>query len=125
MFKNPVLKFADKYPLAVLIAVPIGIDYLFSRANSSGFGSIVWKEGAVEIQKTGKTGPTKYGTGKWDTVMPSPQGQDVRYDAEYHTQPWIDDPNFTPRERPVVQQSSVRHNYETMVFAGIPGINRL
>ena len=131
-YKNSVLKFADKHPLAVLIVVPLGIKMMFDQyGNMGSLGQAVFKDSGTEMDdlfnKTGKTGPTAPGTGRWDTVMPAPSGPDVRYDADYHAQPIMMEPLLEENrtERPVVQQPSVRHNYETAVFAGINGMNRL
>ena len=131
-YKNSVLKFADKYPLVVLIVAPLGIKMMFDQyRNMSGLGQAVFTDSGNEMDdlfnKTGKTGPTAPGTGQWDTVMPSPSGPQVRYDADYHAQPIMMEPLLEENrtERPLVQPPSVRHNYETAVFAGINGMNRL
>lgn len=135
-YKNSVLKFAHKYPLAVLVLGPVGIMMLFNRIgpnNISGLGEVFRDSGTnmdTLFNQTGKTGPTPPGTGRWDSIdpeVPPPSGPQVRYDLDYHTQAWITEPKFeeSARERPVVQPGSVRHGYDPLVFAGLKGAHKL
>ena len=52
------------------------------------------------------TGP---GTGLWDTVMPSPTQQPVRYDLNYHHEHWLPDPNETKHIRALNQHGVVNN----------------
>ena len=124
-----IFKFADKNPLITFAAGTLGIMYLFEHYGPiSGLGQAVYRDSGSNMdnlfRKTGHTGTQAPGTGRWDTVMPSPSGPQVRYDAGYHTQPIMMDPEFEKMlaergRRPVVQPTSVRHGYETQVFAGL------
>ena len=126
---NKIFKWADKYPLATFAAGTLGIMYLFENYGPvNGLGQAVFKDSGSDMdnifRKTGHTGAPAPGTGRWDTVMPSPSGPQVRYDAEYHTQPMMMDPALEKMlaergKRPVVQNASVRHGHDTHVFAGI------
>ena len=82
------------------------------------------------FRKTGKTGPTKPGSADWDSVMKYPSGPQVRYDMDYHEQPFWTDPLFVPRQRDPVQPASVRNSgiettvaSQSTVFAGIDSTN--
>jgi len=126
---DKIFKKADKYPLVTVAVGTLGIMYLFENYGSiSGLGQATFKTSGSEMdnlfRKTGHTGAPAPGTGRWDTVMPSPSGPQVRYDADYHAQPLMMDPSLEKMlkergKRPVVQSPSVRHGYETQVFAGI------
>ena len=126
---NKILKMADKYPLVTFAAGTLGIMYLFENYGSmNGLGQATFKTSGSDMddifRKTGHTGAPAPGTGRWDTVMPSPSGPQVRYDLEAHSQPLMMDPALEQMlmergKRPVVQSASVRHGYETQVFAGI------
>lgn len=128
---DTVFKTADKYPLLTLAAGTVGIMYLFERyGQMNGLGN-VYKDSGTELddifRKTGHTGAPAPGTGRWDTVMPSPSGPQVRYDAEYHTQPLMMDPMLEKMiaergPRPAKQPASVRHGYEPQIFAGMNGM---
>lgn len=128
---NKVFKMADKYPLVTLAAGTLGIMYLFENYGSmNGLGNVYKDSGTPAddmFRKTGHTGAPAPGTGRWDTVMPSPSGPQVRYDAEYHTQPIMMDPELEKMlaergPRPPKQPTSVRHGYEPVIFAGIDGM---
>jgi hypothetical protein len=129
-FKNRVLKFADKYPFvagaAFVVGFPIVADMVLTRASSmNGLGS-VWTSSSTEIQPSGSTAPLKKsGTNNHDGIMPGPSMGPVRYDAEYHTSAWMDEPMNGRRPKARVVPGSVKHGYEPMVFAGIAGANRL
>ena len=124
-----VMKFADDYPLAVLALGTVGIMYAFENVGQmNGLGKAKFKTGGSDMdtlfRKTGHTGSAAPGTGRWDTVMPSPSGPQVRYDADYHTQPLMMDPQLEKMlqergKRPVVQSASIRHGYEPVIFAGL------
>ena len=124
-----VMKFADDYPLAVLALGTDGIMYAFENVGQmNGLGQAKFKTGGSDMdtlfRKTGHTGSAAPGTGRWDTVMPSPSGPQVRYDADYHTQPLMMDPQLEKMlqergKRPVVQSASIRHGYEPVIFAGL------
>ena len=126
---NKVFKWADKNPALTFVAGTIGIMYLFEQYGSiNGLGQAVFKDSGSgsdnTFRRTGHTGATAPGTGRWDTVMPSPSGPQVRYDADYHRQPIMMDPQLEKMlaergPRPVVQNASVRHGHDTHVFAGI------
>ena len=125
---NKVFKMADKYPLVTFAAGTLGIMYLFENySQMNGIGNVMRTQGSPAddmFRKTGHTGAPAPGTGRWDTVMPSPQGPQVRYDADYHAQPLMMDPSLEKMladrgPKMVVQSPSVRHGYETQVFAGI------
>ena len=126
---NKIFNWADKNPLLTFAAGTLGIMYLFENYGSvNGLGQAVFKDSGSDMdnmfRKTGHTGAPAPGTGRWDTVMPSPSGPQVRYDADYHAQPMMMDPALEKMlaergKRPVVQNASVRHGYETQVFAGI------
>ena len=105
--------------------------YLFEQYGSiNGLGNVYKDSGTPTddmFRKTGHTGAPAPGTGRWDTVMPSPSGPQVRYDAEYHTQPIMMDPEMERMlaergPRPPKQPTSVRHGYEPVIFAGINGM---
>ena len=125
-----IMKFADDYPLAVLALGTVGIMYAFENVGQmNGLGQAKFKTGGTDMddvfRKTGHTGSVNStGTGRWDTVMPSPSGPQVRYDADYHTQPLMMDPQLEKMlqergKRPVVQSASIRHGYEPVIFAGL------
>lgn len=124
-----IFKFADKNPLITFAAGTLGIMYLFENYGPiSGLGQAVYKDSGSDMdnmfRKTGHTGAPAPGTGRWDTVLPSPSGPQVRYDAEYHAQPIMMDPELEKMlaergRRPVVQRASIRHGYEPLVFAGM------
>jgi hypothetical protein len=125
-----VMKFADDYPLAVLALGTVGIMYAFENVGQiNGLGQATFKTSGNNMdnlfRKTGHTGAVNAtGTGRWDTVMPSPSGPQVRYDAEYHSQPLMMDPELEKTlaergRRPVVQSASIRHGYEPVIFAGM------
>ena len=124
-----VMKFADDYPLAVLALGTVGIMYAFENVGQmNGLGQAKFKTGGSDMdtlfRKTGHTGSAAPGTGRWDTVMPSPSGPQVRYDAAYHTQAIMMDPELEKTlaergKRPVVQSASIRHGYEPLIFAGM------
>jgi hypothetical protein len=126
---NKIFKMADKYPLVTFAAGTLGIMYLFENyGNINGLGQATFKTSGSDMdnifRKTGHTGAPAPGTGRWDTVMPSPSGPQVRYDAKYHAQPLMMDPALEKMlaergPRPVVQSASVRHGHDTHVFAGI------
>jgi len=124
-----VMKFADDYPLAVLALGTVGIMYAFENVGQmNGLGQATFKTSGTDMdtffRKTGHTGTAAPGTGRWDTVMPSPSGPQVRYDAAYHTQAIMMDPELEKTlaergKRPVVQSPSIRHGYEPTIFAGM------
>ena len=123
---DKIFKTADKHPLLTFAAGSLGIMYLFETYGSiNGLGQATFKTSGTDaddmFRKTGTPAP---GTGRWDTVMPSPQGPQVRYDADYHAQPLMMDPMLEQTlmergKRPVVQSASIRHGYEPLIFAGI------
>ena len=124
-----IFKFADDYPLITFAAGTLGIMYLFENYGSmNGLGQAVYKDSGSDMdnmfRKTGHTGAPAPGTGRWDTVLPSPSGPQVRYDADYHAQPIMMDPELEKMlaergRRPVVQRASIRHGYEPLIFAGM------
>tara|TARA_B110001454_G_scaffold201957_1_gene208728 strand:- start:1492 stop:1896 length:405 start_codon:yes stop_codon:yes gene_type:complete len=126
---DKIFKTADKHPLLTFAAGSLGIMYLFETYGSiNGLGQATFKTSGTDtddmFRKTGHTGTPAPGTGRWDTVMPSPQGPQVRYDADYHAQPLMMDPMLEQTlmergKRPVVQSASIRHGYEPLIFAGI------
>jgi len=131
-YKTKIFKLVDKYPLVAGAAFVIGFPLLADMVLDStrikpirGIGS-VWSNSSSEIQTTPATAPLKRsGTNNDDGIMSGPSMGPVRYDAEYHTRAWMDEPLNGKRERPRVVPASVRHGYEPMVFAGLAGVNRL
>lgn len=132
VYKNRVLKFVNRYPLASGLAFVIGFpllaDMVLDRTRIKGIRGMgsVWSGSSSEVQERGSTAPLKTsGTNNDDGIMPGPSMGPVRYDSEYHTRAWMDEPLNVKREKPRVVPASVRHGYEPMVFAGLAGVNRL
>ena len=151
-YNNPILEFSDKHPVIAFFVVPVamqlaasGVFYVIRAAKTgsplgSGVGAgeeenpdplvalgNVRKQGGEDLdlafRATSNARPAGYGTGLWDTVMPSPTSQPVRYDGKYHDELWISDPANVTRKR-VVDQSRV-YKEDVSVFNGINGLHKL
>jgi hypothetical protein len=132
-YKTNIFKLVDKYPLvagaAFVIGFPLLADMVLDRTRIKGIRGIgnVWTDSRSEIQQSGSTAPlNNMGTNNDNGIMSGPSMGPVRYDAEYHTRAWMDEPlNVKRNNRPRVVPASVRHGYEPMVFAGLAGVDRL
>ncbi len=94
----------------------------------SALGSTtIRKQGGSDLdlvfRATASPRPTGPGTGTYETVMPSPTQTPVRYDAQYHSQAWLDDPNQVQRERAVTQTQIYQEDIS--VFNGLSGIRKI
>ena len=131
-YKTNIFKLVDKYPLvsgaAFVIGFPLLADMVLDRTRIKGIRGIgnVWTDSGSEIQQSGSNAPLNNMDANNDNgIMPGPSMGPVRYDAEYHTRAWMDEPLNVKRDRPRVVPASVRHGYEPMVFAGLAGVDRL
>jgi hypothetical protein len=152
-YDNPILDFSDRYPVGGFFVVPVlmqlvasGLFYLIRsvRAGSpiqgTGVGAgeetvadplttlgNVRKQGGDDLdlvfRATSNPRATAPGTGLWDTVMPSPTSQPVRYDGGYHDEIWLSDPNYVDHGRITDQTQS--GNADVSVFNGLNGLNKL
>jgi hypothetical protein len=100
-YKNPILNFADKHPIAALIAVPM-LMHLGGRALSMGIrtarfdrplAALMPSQGSDDdpLRNLGYTGGS---TAPQDMIQAPSHTPHNRYDAKARSSAFIDDPNY-------------------------------
>ena len=149
-YKNPILNFAYKYPIAGFFALPVVIAYggvwvsAVVRKGKTGsyFGSLfadnsqesslagrgIRTEGGSDIdlmfRATASTAPTAPGTRVGDEIQPRPEGGHIRYDRNYHDSVFLPNLDYEDNDRPIYQNYSPKVT-DSYIFAGIGGMNKL
>ena len=104
-YKNPILNFADKHPIAAFFVVPIGMQ-LIGRAVAMTIRTVKYGEplsaimpslndSSNELRNLGYTGGQ---TADADMIQSRPEGAPVRYDPMYHESGFLTDPNYQSRD---------------------------
>ena len=141
-YKNSVFRFVADYPIAAFFLVPIGIKVvgsavrMVSNPNFAAWDTWHWDSMGNVVTEGGDgadmmfratsnpQGPAP-GTGTWETVMPSPTQQPVRYDPHYHDERWLFDPSIPEPAPRAVSQKGIATEYDTTIFAGVRGLEKL
>ena len=132
-YKNRVFDFVEDHPIVSFFTVPIGISlagYFTRKVSGIGaLGNVVTEGGdaadmTFRATSSAPRGPGP-GTGTWETIMPSPTQQPVRYDPHYHDERWLFDPSIPEPAPRAVSQKGIKTEYDTTIFAGVTGLGKL
>ena len=138
-YKNRVFQFVADYPIVAFFVVPVGIKLAGTATrmvtglgshhiNADDMGNVVTEGGdAADMMFRATSNPRgpAPGTGTWETVMPSPTQQPVRYDPAYHDERWLFDPSIPEPAPRAVSQKGIAKEYDTTIFAGVQGLGKL
>ena len=139
VYKSRVFQFVKEHPIVAFFTIPIGISLSGTATRMvtglgshhmvlDGLGNVVTEGGDgadMMFRATSNPQGPAPGTGTWETVMPSPTQQPVRYDPHYHDERWLFDPSIPEPAPRAVSQKGIATEYDTTIFAGVRGLEKL
>ena len=150
-YNNPILNFAERYPMAGFFVLPVAIHYgavwvsaivrkgktgsylgnLFGETHQESplAGRGIRTEGGdaddLMFRATASTAPTQPGTRVGDEIQPRPEGGHIRYDRNYHDSVFFPNLKYKDNDEQPIHQSYSPRVTDSYVFAGIGGMNKL